>query len=221
MLCHLEGSAFLCHKNSNKKEKDGSSKFFYPETISIIFLNMFLSTSKWAYVQHQNVLKAIILISSLETISPPDACQKLGLQRIMEENCTDQMFKTVTVPTKYCLEQNQNRCSVWMLQTTLVTGPRLLLIIFIQAAAKSKIMKHWNIAVATAQLLMIPESYLVYLCLDWTVSLWIFMSSLITRKRDRAPQSGQLHQTPYEWVFNKCQSWMDIKHEGHLKPVPQ
>lgn len=53
----------------------------------------------------------------------------------MEENCTDQMFKTVTVPTKYRLEPNQSQCKVWILQT----DP--LLIIFIQAAAKCPISK--------------------------------------------------------------------------------
>lgn len=40
--------------------------------------------------------------------STPDACQSLALQRIMEENCTDQMFKTVNVCAKYCLEQHQS-----------------------------------------------------------------------------------------------------------------
>lgn len=59
--------------------------------------------------------------------------------------------------------------------------------------------------------------------LDSTVSPWIFMLSLITRKhkRKRATQSGQLHHTPYEWVLNlnECKSWMDIKKGGHLKLV--
>lgn len=107
------------------RKRDGSSNMFYPETISIIFIYMFLSTLNRLYTRHQNILKAIILVSSPETVPPPDACQSLGLQRIMEENCTDQMLKTVTVPTKNCLEQTQSRCSVWMLQTTLVTGPKL------------------------------------------------------------------------------------------------
>lgn len=57
-----------------------------------------------------NVSEAIILVSSPETVPAPDVCQSLSSQRIMEENCADQMFKTVTVPTKYGLEQNQSWC---------------------------------------------------------------------------------------------------------------
>lgn len=114
---HLEGSPLLCGKwdiggRCIILPKLFSSNIFIVKQICKnltyevnIFSSFLLHLSMHP---NPNVSEAIILISSLETVPPPDICQSLGLQRIMEENCPDQMFKTVTVPTKYVMEQNQS-----------------------------------------------------------------------------------------------------------------
>lgn len=111
-----------------------------------------------------NISEAIILISSPETVPPPDICQSLGSQGIMEENCTDQMFKTVTVPTKYRLEQNQSLCEVWISASSVDDGI-VADYLHLEGSKVSNISrsKHRYTEAATAQFLMGPESNLVYL----------------------------------------------------------